>query len=335
MVKVITLSDIKKLIQHVGIQDFFCQLIVEIEKEYARWDQFAKSARHAIHKDNGVIELMPICDDEFYTFKYVNGHPKNPHQNKLTVVALGLLADATNGYPLMISEMTLLTAFRTAATSALAAKYLAKKNVKTIGIVGTGAQSEFQVLAQHAFFNVDTVKYFDIDPSAMKKFYDNLSDQSFKLIPCDSIKSVVEHCDIITTATAAKGRAHILANDFVHAGLHINGIGGDCPGKTELDSGIIARAKIVVEYFLQSKHEGEIQESNATVYAELWELASGKKVGRENESEITLFDSVGFAIEDFAILKLVHALTAKYDIGIEMDLIPEISNPKNLYALLS
>lgn len=334
MVRVITVSDIKKLIAHVGLENFFRELIIALEKEYARWEHFQKSPRHAVHLEHGVIEVMPICDDEFYTFKYVNGHPININQKKLTVVALGLLAEIETGYPLMISEMTLLTAFRTAATSALAAKYLAKKNTKTIGIIGTGAQAEFQVLAQKAIFDIQTVKYFDIDAHAMKKFHDNLRDYGMELIPCLDGKSVVDNVDIITTATATKKQAHILNVASIKPGLHINGIGGDCPGKTELDKTILQHTKIVVEYLPQSKVEGEIQQADVDIYAELWELVTGKKKGRESDSEITLFDSVGFAIEDFAILKFIYELCSKYHIGTSMDLIPELQDPKDLFGAI-
>ena len=337
MIKVITITDIQLLIAKVGINNFFIALINSLEKEFSRWEHFQKSSRHAVHLDQGVIELMPTCDGELYSFKYVNGHPNNTTSKKLTVVALGLLSEAKSGYPLMISEMTLLTAFRTAATSALAAKYLAKKSVKHIGIIGTGAQSEFQVLAQCALFDIETVKYFDIDPTAMKKFHDNLKDQSFELIACKNADEVVAGVDIITTATASKGTAKIISFDQLNPGMHINGIGGDCPGKTELDKNILSHAKIVVEFLPQSKLEGEIQhlESNSQVHAELWEIITGKKKGRESDSEITLFDSVGFAIEDFAILKLVRELAVKHNIGAELNLIPEIADPKDLFGIIA
>ncbi|MCX7121585.1 MAG: ornithine cyclodeaminase [Gammaproteobacteria bacterium] len=334
MVKVITLSDIKKLINTVGVNPFFQALILSLEKEFSRWDRFDKSPRHAVHTHDGVIELMPTADDEFYTFKYVNGHPSNPKSNKLTVVAVGLLSDVNNGYPLLLSEMTVLTALRTAATSALASKYLAKKDSKIMGIIGTGAQSEFQILALKTLFPVETVKYFDIDSEAMKKFEINLNNLNIKLIACDDAVSVVEDCDIITTATAAKGHVRILESQWIKPGMHINAIGGDCPGKTELDKNILPRAKIVIEYFPQSKIEGEIQQSDAPVYAELWELTSGKKPGRLDNAEITLFDSVGFALEDFVILKFIYALATENNIGTEMDLIPNMPDPKNLFGLL-
>lgn len=330
----ITVSDIQKIIHNMGVEKFYRDFILMLEKEYARWNMFHKSPRHAVHVDQGVMEVMPICDDQFYSFKFVNGHPNNTSEKKLTVAALGLLAEIKNGYPLMISEMTLLTALRTSSTSALAAKYLAKKNTKIIGIIGTGAQSEFQVMAQKSLFNIDTVNYFDIDKNAMNKFAHNLKKYNLNLIACDHARKVLENSDIITTATATKSQTQILNADWIHPGLHINSIGGDCPGKTELDKKILSKTKIVVEYLPQSKVEGEIQQADANIYAELWELVTGVKKGRENDTEITLFDSVGFAIEDFAILKFIYELSLKNDIGTDMPLIPELENPKDLFGLI-
>lgn len=337
MITILTIQELQKLIQRVTIKKFFALLITELETAYGRWHDFQKSPRHATHVENGVMELMPISDDQYYTFKYVNGHPGNTQRNRLTVAAVGMIADVKTGYPLFFSEMTLLTAFRTAATSALAAQYLAKKNSHTIGIIGTGAQSEFQVMAQSVIFPVKTVRYFDIHAQAMKKFQKNLSHESFQLIACKSAKEVLENCDIITTATAQKSKQKILMQDWLQPGLHINGIGGDTPGKTELDAAILDHAKIVVEYFPQSKVEGEIQslQNNEKIYAELWELVSHKKKGRVNDTEITLFDSVGFALEDYAILKLVYTLCQEYKMGVPMDLVPDIKDPRDLFELFS
>lgn len=332
MIRLITLADIKTLIHKIGIKKFFLELITFLEEDFARWEQFEKIPRVAMHAHQGVIELMPTSDGELFSFKYVNGHPYNPKINKLNVVAVGLLADARTGYPLLLSEMTLLTALRTAATSALAAKYLAKKEVNHIGIIGTGAQAEFQVLAQHALFDINSVRYFDIDPNAMNKFENNLMNHPFKCIPCRDAKAVLDHIDIITTATAAKAKTKIIENDWVYAGLHINGIGGDCPGKTELDPTILSRTKTVVEFIPQSKMEGEIQAGDFPIYAELWEIVTGNKTGRVNNNEITLFDSVGFALEDFSVLRLVNKLAAEHHIGTISDLIPELRDPKNLFG---
>ena len=142
--KIIDINTLIKIINRVGLNTFYLELIKTLEEDFARWDEFYKSPRHATHYPQGVIELMPISDKQWYSFKYVNGHPSNTHQNKLCVVAVGMLSDAQNGYPLLLSEMTLLTALRTAATGALGAKYLARKNSSNLAIIGTGAQAEFQ-----------------------------------------------------------------------------------------------------------------------------------------------------------------------------------------------
>lgn len=336
MVRVITVEDINQLLKKVTLKTFFLRLIDQLKSDYARWPEFQKSPRHACHYPQGVIELMPISDHEYYSFKYVNGHPGNSKHNKQTVVATGQLSLAANGYPVLISEMTILTAIRTAATSAMASQYLAKKHAKTFGIIGTGAQSEFQTLAHHFALGIEEIFYFDTDPHAMVKFADNLKPFRFKMHPMKDGHSVVEKCDIITTATAQPGHHKIIHANWVRSGCHLNKIGGDSPGKTELDSELISKCKIVVELLEQTKVEGEIQQLDGEhVYAELWEIVSGIKPGRESDEEITLFDSVGFALEDYSILRLVHRLAEDYHMGHKLDMIPQITDPKNLFGVIA
>ncbi len=336
MVRVVTLKDLRQLIDQVGLESFCQQLMNYLTEDFNNWQSFEKSPRHATHFKHGVMELMPTCGAEYYAYKFVNGHPGNPGKNKLTVVATGMLAEIKTGYPLLVSEMTLLTAFRTAATSVLASRYLAKKSSQSLGIIGTGSQGEFQVLAHYFDLGIKTVKYFDIDSAAMQKFAANLAKFDLELIACNSAQETVQDVDIIITATADKNRLTILNHDWLQAGQHINGIGGDCPGKTELDAKILDQTKIVIEYLPQTQIEGEIQGlSEANIYAELWQLVQAVKPGRENDSELTLFDSVGFAIEDHAVLRLVYDLSTKLNIGESMSLVPELKDPKNLFSLVN
>jgi ornithine cyclodeaminase len=336
MVLVLTVEDIRRLLKKVGLKTFFLRLIAQLKSDYARWDEFQKSPRHATHVPEGVIELMPIADREYYSFKYVNGHPSNPLHHKQTVIATGQLSRIATGYPLLISEMTLLTALRTAATSALASQYLAKKEAQTFGIIGTGAQSEFQVLAHHFALGVQQVFYFDIDRAAMEKFAANLKPFHLDLCPCKEGREVVEKSEIITTATAKKGHQKIIQTDWVKKGTHINGIGGDTPGKTELEASLLRVSKIVIEQKEQSQIEGEIQQmQNGSIYAELWQLVTGVKKGRETDQEITLFDSVGFALEDYSALRLASLLAQEHQIGHQLDMVPHTPDPKNLFGVLS
>src|ERR1022692_4976645 len=124
MVNYIGTGRIRELVSKVGAARFIETLAEEIDADYRRWSEFDKSSRHASHCAVGVIELMPTSDGRLYSFKYVNGHPKNTAEGLLTVTAFGVLADVATGYPLLLSEMTFVTALRTAATSALAARHM-------------------------------------------------------------------------------------------------------------------------------------------------------------------------------------------------------------------
>ena len=127
MVDYIGVSDIERIVNALGPAEFMARLAGEIESDYRRWPEFEKAPRLASHSPVGVIELMPATDGKLYSFKYVNGHPKNTAEGLLTVTAFGVLADVDTGYPLLLSELTVTTALRTAATSALAAQHLARQ----------------------------------------------------------------------------------------------------------------------------------------------------------------------------------------------------------------
>ena len=333
--KILTLDDLADLLARVGLQEFIRMTIAAIEADLRRWEQLRKSPRHATHYPFGVIELMPCSDEQHYACKYVNGHPGNPATGKLSVVGLGVLADVKSGYPLLFSEMTLLTAIRTAATGALAAKYLARADSKHLALVGTGAQSEFVVHAMRAVLPVSRVSYFDTDRAAMNKFAQNIAPPVAALPPCASIDEAVRGADLVVTATAAKKQAGLIGLHHLAPGMHFHAMGGDCPGKTEFCPEALERCTVVVEYLPQSLEEGEVQNRSAdVVYAELWELVIGSKPGRSSDDEVTLFDSVGFAAEDLATLKLVYRLCEELGIGQSLPMIPQPEDPNDLYGML-
>jgi len=333
--QLLDISAIKKIIHTIGLNSFYNHLVSQLECDFKRWHDFYKSPRHAIHYNHGVIELMPCSDDELYAFKYVNGHPNNTSQGKLSVVGIGLLADVKTGYPLMMSEMTLLTAIRTAAVGALGAKYLAKKNSIHLAIIGCGAQSEFQATAMKSVHPIDKITIFDIDEYAMEKFSTNLSTQFKQIEQCDSAIDAVLHADIIITVTAANLNATLFTENHISPGTHIHAMGGDGPDKTELGASLLKQSKLIVEFSPQSLVEGEVQQLDAShIHAELWQIINGEKTARENNHEITIFDSVGFAMEDYSILKLIYEISQELRIGSHIDLIPNLKDPKNLFGLL-
>lgn len=337
--KLITVQDLAQIVNKHGFDNFLRDLIQYLKDDFVRWAEFDKSPRYAAHVPGGVLELMPTADKKYFSFKCVNGHPANPFEGKQTVVATGQLNEIQYGYPILLSEMTTLTGLRTAATAVMASDYLSRKDASVLGLIGTGAQSEFQARALKLVRPIKTIRYFDTDPAAMDKFERNMADKGFELIRCNSAKEACEGVDIITVCTACKKHAVVIENDWVKSGMHINGLGGDCPGKTELDKNILFRGKVVVEYTEQSMIEGDIQqltveEVSQVLHAELWEIINGSKSGRETADEVTIFDSVGFAVEDFSVLRLTHDLAHKYGIGHDVDMVPPIEDPKNLISVL-
>ena len=335
MVPFISVKNMMALIHAVGIEALLRDLAGYIEADFIRWPDFDKTPRVAAHSVDGVIELMPTTDGRMYGFKYVNGHPKNMKEGLQTVTAFGVLADVGSGYPMLLTEMTILTALRTAATSAVAAKYLAPKDAHVMAIIGNGAQAEFQALAFRELVGVDTLRLYDIDRSASEKCARNLRGLGFEIAICDSGERAVEGADIITTVTADKQYATILSDNMVGGGVHLNAVGGDCPGKTELHRDILLRSSIFVEYPQQTRIEGEIQQLPADFpITELWQVIAGKAPGRIRVDQITLFDSVGFAIEDFSALRYVRDKLDETHLYEELDLLADPDEPRDLFGMI-
>ena len=324
-----------RLIQRKGLSACIAGVADRIEREFLRWNEFDKSARTACHSTVGVIELMPIADAAQFAFKYVNGHPSNHQHGLPTVMAFGVLADVDTGTPRLLSELTLTTAIRTAAMSAVAARVLARPGSRSMALIGNGAQSEFQALAFRDLVGIRELRLFDTDPAASAKLAANLVGQGMSVQICQSTLDAVRGVDIVTTVTADKTNATILTPDMIAPGMHINAVGGDCPGKTELHPAILDMASVFVEYEPQSRIEGEIQRMPADFYVtEFWQVLSGKKSGRASATEITVFDSVGFALEDFAALAFMGDTAAELGLGEMIELVPQAKDPKNLFGVL-
>lgn len=340
MVDYIGIADIQNLIATTGAGAFIERLAGQIEADYRRWDEFEKSARLASHSPTGVIELMPISDGRQYSFKYVNGHPKNTAAGLLTVTAFGVLADVDTGYPLLLSELTVTTALRTAAMSALAAKWLARRDSQSMALIGNGAQSEFQAIAFERMLGIKELRLFDIDPRASRKLERNLREipelADLRVVVAKSTSAAVRGADIVTTVTADKRKAVILTPPMIAPGMHLNAVGGDCPGKTELHRDILIRpdVRIMVEYESQSRIEGEVQQlAPDHPVTEFAAIVRGLQPGRASEQEVTIFDSVGFALEDYSALRFLHGLLKEYAGGArQIDLVPELEDPKDLFG---
>jgi ornithine cyclodeaminase len=340
MVEYIGDGDVQRLVNAIGPAEFMGRLAAEIEADYRRWPEFDNSPRLASHSDVGVIELMPATDGRLYSFKYVNGHPKNTAAGLLTVMAFGVLADVDTGYPLLLSELTVTTALRTAATSALAAQKLARPDSRVMALIGNGAQSEFQAIAFHRMVGIREVRLYDVDARATAKLAQNLAAMpelaALRVVHCRSTAEACRGADIVTTVTADKRNAVIVTPPMIAPGMHLNAVGGDCPGKTELHADVLRRPdlRVVVEFEPQSRIEGEIQQMPADYpVIEFARVVRGEAIARRAASDVTLFDSVGFALEDYSALRFLYGLVREQQLGRRsLDLVPELDDPKDLFG---
>jgi len=284
-----------------------------------------------IKKYNGDIRTMPayLEETDVVAVKVVNSHPENRKYGLPTVMATIILIDPRTGAPKAIMGGTWITALRTGAAGAIAAKYLANPNPKTVGFVGAGTQARTQLMGlQIVFKTIEEVRVWDINEKAalkyakeMKKNYSQTSICSVK-----SIENAAQGADIIVTATPS--RKPLVAAEWVDEGTHINCVGADAPGKQELDPAILVKSKIVVDDWSQSCHGGEINVPLAKgiikkkdVWGDICKIVAGLKPGRTSRNEITIFTSTGLAIQDAATANIAYQKALKEKIGKSTDIL--------------
>ena len=334
----LSVADVAALVRQQGLADTLAGLVHCLDDDFRRWPEFDKCPRVASHSPTGVIELMPIADARLHSFKFVNGHPGNVRLGLPTVMAFGALAEVNTGLPLLISELTLSTALRTAATSVLAARVLARPDSRVMALIGNGAQSEFQALAFHHLMGIHTLRLYDVDPSATQRLVHHLeraAGPGLRVQVCASAAEAAQGADIVTTATADKRLATIVHAPMLAPGMHLNAIGGDCPGKTELAPQVLQAAQVFVEFEPQTRVEGDLQQMPPDfAVVELWRVLSGQHPGRERADQITVFDSVGFALEDFSTLRYLHGRAQALGLGQPLTLLPHQRDPRDLFGVL-
>ncbi|HEY90703.1 MAG TPA: ornithine cyclodeaminase family protein, partial [Dehalococcoidia bacterium] len=251
--------------------------------------------------EKGDFRAMPAAIPGAAGIKWVNVHTHNAARGLPTVIGVYILSDPETAYPLAIMDATEITAYRTAATAAIAARYLAKKESHTMGIIGAGKQARYQVLAHAEVFDIRQINVADISEAAMDGLIRSLP--GFTIKKCSAEMAVSS--DIVCTLTPS--RSPVVRREWIKPGTHINAVGADAPGKQELEPAVLSDAKVIVDDLRQARSAGEINVPitsglyKATdIYANLGEIITGKKPGRTDGEAITVFDSTGVAIEDVA-----------------------------------
>ena len=259
---------------------------------------------------NGDLRTMPSYLEglEVSAVKVVSVHPDNRTKYDLpTVMATIILIDPKNGTSIAVMDGTWITDIRTGASGGVAAKYLARKDSKVVGLVGAGAQSRTQLMALSTLYGrLEEVRVWSRTKEMREKFIEEMKPFCVnvgQVVPVEMVENAVRGADIVVTTTPS--RVPIVSNDWISPGMHINCIGADAPGKQELDPAILKRAKIIVDDWEQAFHSGEINVpltegiiKQEGVWGEIGEIVAGLKKGRESADEVTVFTATGLAIED-------------------------------------
>ncbi len=260
--------------------------------------------------------------------KTVGVNPSNPDRGLPTVIAVIELIDPETGHPLAIMDGTLITAWRTGAAGAIAAKHLAPPGATVMGIIGAGVQGRMQaVFTIHALPSITRIKVYDLRRENAKRLADMLErEYGVDAIVVEDASAAVRGVDVLTTCTPA--RRPIVRREWVEPGLLINAIGADAPGKEELNPDILIDAKIIVDDVEQAVHSGEVNVPISKgyigiqdIYAELGEVVAGLKPGRIDDDEIIVFDSTGLAIQDVAAASVVYRRAINERLGRLIDLV--------------
>ena len=260
----------------------------------------------------GDYRAMPAYIDGSAGVKWVSRYQNNRKYNLPAVMAIITLCDPKTGYPLVIMDGTLITRMRTGAAGGIAVKYLARKDSSVIGMIGAGIQARAQLLAiSEVLPRIGEVKVFDQYRDARVRYTEEMgAELNISIRPVETVEAATE-ADIVVATTYAT--EPVVKKQHIKPGTHINAIGADAPGKQELEADLLSGAKIVIDEIEQARHSGEINVPLSEgylkvedIYCTLGEVAAGMKKGRENDAEITIFDSTGLAIQDIVCAKLVY-----------------------------
>ncbi|HUP24767.1 MAG TPA: ornithine cyclodeaminase family protein [Thermoanaerobaculia bacterium] len=269
---------------------------------------------------DGDFRAMPAYFDGSAGVKWVNAHPHNPERFGLpTVIGTYILSDPASARALAILDATYLTAARTGAAAAVAAKHLARPRPRTIGFVGCGVQARTMLAALRTLYEGFEVVATDRVAAAAERFAAEVGGRAASI-------EEAAGCDIVCTATPS--RVPVVRRDWIRAGTHVNAMGADAHGKQELEAAILLDARVIVDDWEQAGESGEVNvpleqgvfEADH-IQATLGAICAGLRPGRVSDEEITVFDSTGLAVQDVAIARLVYRRAEELGVGLEVDLL--------------
>ncbi len=325
-------NDVRQIAHDVGIDALMDEVIQALSADFGQsvaTDQFSVPPRDGFSYEGettGLVEWMPVLKaGSHVAVKLVGYHPENPRRHGLpTVLSTLLKFDTTSGHLETIADGTLATAIRTGAASAVASQVLAKSNSEQLGLIGAGAQSVTQLHAITRCFPIREVLVFDVDDANSRSFADrasrlNLNGVNIRICP---LQDVVSNADILCTVTSVEvGRGPVMQDDQLRSWLHINAVGSDFPGKTELPLSVLEKSFVCPDFPLQAVKEGECQQlAPDDIGASLPEVITDQESFAKYRDQLTVFDSTGFALEDYSVLRVLEAHAQRLQLGEAVEL---------------
>ena len=341
---VLTVDDIRKITQVIGLDNLMDKMIEGLSDSLKHFNpdqnqQISRDGFHYFKPDFGLVEWMPYHEGSQVTLKTVGYHPSNPKKNNLpTILSTVSTYDTRTGHLLGLTDATFLTALRTGAASAVASKILADPQSSQVGLIGCGAQAVTQLHALSRLFDIETVWLFDTDHETALSFPKraSFSKTDFQIIDEKNLPSLLNNVDILCTCTSElPEKGPIFAPADYRSHLHINAVGADFPGKTELPLSLLQKSKVIPDFIPQALKEGECQQlSESEICVDLVELVKNPSDYYDFRQQLTVFDSTGWALEDDVAIRLMLDLATELHIGTEMQLECISDDPKNPYQFI-
>lgn len=334
-------DNVNLIVDRFGLNNLMDRLINELEQAIYAFNinntEIPIRSGFNYENDNpGLVEWMPLYKkDKEVVIKVVGYHPKNPIVHSLpTILSTISSYDTATGHLKGLVDGVLLTALRTGATSAVASKYLAQPNSSILGLIGCGAQSITQLHALSRVFELKKVLLYDVDSEAIASFRSRseMLDLSIEVSQA-SLAEIMKQSDIVCTSTSIDvGQGPLFSDLETNPSIHINAVGSDFPGKTELPLNLLKSSLVVPDFLKQAVIEGECQQLEAPdIGPDLVDLIQNQKDFESAKNSSTVFDSTGWALEDQVVMDLFLDLANEFGIGLELAIENTSADAKNPY----
>jgi ornithine cyclodeaminase/alanine dehydrogenase len=319
LTRILTRSDVAEVLT---LRDCI-EAVEDVFRSYGQ-SRIAAPQSLGVTVESGAFHIKAAVAGHFAA-KINANFPQNRQRHALpTIQGLIVLTDAERGTPLAVLDSTLITILRTAAATAVAARYLARREARTATIIGCGTQAAAQLEGLLLVRQLTKAFAYDHDSGASARFVrDHQGRQGLEIVQAPSIDEAVAESDIVVTCTPA--RAPILHERHLHAGLFIAGVGADNPDKNELAPELLARARVVADIAAQAATMGDLHHAIAAglltlddLHGELAGVICGQVPARREEDEVFVFDSTGTALQDAAAASMAFTRAAERGIGLDV-----------------